>query len=302
GLLINAFPFFTWGSIAGNATPSLWDRIADRPHHLRYTGVLQRIGLAYVAGALLTMRGSLTRLVAIVVSLLFGYWFAVTLLPVPDSGILGALTLNTHDRNLGAWLDRLIIGESHTWVGSVTWDPEGLLSTIPAIATVILGVFAGRWIASPRPLADRIAGLCAIGALAMVAALMWHWSFPINKNLWTSSYVLFTAGMACVALGACLWVIDVQRVRWWTSPWVVFGVNPIVAFAGSGVLARLIYSIIFVTAPGGKRIPLEQAMYQTLFASWLDPRNASLAFALLTVAVWYAILLVLYKKKIILKV
>ncbi len=301
GLLVNAFPFFTFGNIAGNPDPSLWDRIADRPHHLRYTGVLQRIGVAYAMAGLLTLRTTLKQQIVILAVLLYGYWFAMTLLPVPGSGVLGALTLDTHDRTLAAWLDRAIIGTRHTWSGSTTWDPEGPFSTIPAVGTAMLGVLAGQWIGAKRPLMDRIAGLFAVGTLAMVMGTMWGWSFAINKNLWTSSYVLFTAGMACVALATCLWLIDVQRVTWWTKPWVIFGINPTIAFVGSGIFARCIYSIFHVSR-GGKSIPVQQAFYETVFASWLAPKNASLAFALLVVAFSFVLLWVLYKRNIVLKV
>ena len=135
----------------------------------------------------------------------------------------------------------------------------------------------------------------------MMAGLMWNWSFPINKSLWTSSYVIFTAGMACVSLGVCIWLVDVHDVRWWTRPFVIYGTNPIVAFVGSGVLARTIYSLIHVNW-GGKSVSIETAMYEGGFATWLDPRNASLAFAVCNVLFWLAVLTVLYRRKIFLKV
>jgi predicted acyltransferase len=130
---------------------------------------------------------------------------------------------------------------------------------------------------------------------------MWHWSFPINKSLWTSSYVLFTAGMAAVALATCMWVIDEHRVIAWTKPFVVYGMNPIVAFVGSGVMARLIYSVLKVESDG-KPVALQAWIYQACFASWLAPRNASLLFAITFVLVWLAILWVLYRRRIFIKV
>jgi predicted acyltransferase len=131
--------------------------------------------------------------------------------------------------------------------------------------------------------------------------MMWNWSFPINKSLWTSSYVVFCAGMAAVAIATIMWVVDVQNVRKWTKPFVIYGMNPMVAFVGSGVMARCIYSIFTVTY-NGKKIPLEAAIYQSMFASWLEPVNASLAFAVTFVLFWFAILYVLYQKKIFFKV
>jgi len=267
---------------------------------MRIPGVLQRIGVAYIAAALLTLRTSAKTQLAIVSALLLGYWAVMTLVPVPGTGAVGAVALATPDGSLAAWLDRTLLG-NHLWRVSKTWDPEGILSTLPAIATAMLGVFAGRWIASPRPLNERIASLFAMGSIAMVAGLIWNWWFPINKSLWTSSYVLFTAGMAAVAIATCLWLIDVKRVAWWTKPFVVFGVNPILAFVGSGMMARLMASIIKVERDG-QSVSLQRAIYESAFASWLAPMNASLLYALCFVAFWFGILGILYKKGVFLKV
>jgi len=302
GFAMAMFPFYQWGTIAAlpNATP--WDRILYRIEHVRILGVLPRIGIVYIFAGLLTLKTTLKQQVIIIAALLFGYWFAMTLIPVPGENEIGALLLHTKDRNLAAWLDRAILGTNHTWVGSVTFDPEGPMSTLPAIATAMLGVIAGRWIAlRDKALLERITGLFAAGSIGMVVGLMWNWSFPINKNLWTSSYVVFTAGMACIAIATIMWIVDYCNVKWWTKPFVVFGVNPIVAFVGSGVMARLIYTLWHVNYNGAS-VSIQNAIYQMVFASWLPPRVASLGFALIFVLMWYGILLVLYKRKIILKV
>jgi predicted acyltransferase len=285
GLLLSGFPFI----------PKYGFDLST----IRIPGVLQRIGVAYIAAALLTLRTSARTQLIIVTALLFGYWAIMTLVSVPG-GTLGALALATPDASFAAWLDRTVLGD-HLWKVSKTWDPEGILSTVPAIGTAMLGVFAGRWIASPRPLAERIAALFAVGSIAMVAGLMWSWSFPINKNLWTSSYVLFTAGMAAVTIATCIWLIDVQRVTWWTKPFVVFGMNPILAFVGSGMMARLMASIIKVER-GGQTVSLQRAIYDSAFASWLAPMNASLLYAVCFVGFWFLILTALHKKKVFLKV
>lgn len=305
GLLLAWFPGFNWGTVQGIAEPTFADRVVDRLEHLRLLGVLQRIALCYLVVGLLTIRTGLRgQLVALGVMLL-GYWAAMTLVPVPDSGLPGWRTLDQPAGTLAAWLDRLVLDwgalGNHLYGASRTWDPEGVLSTVPAAGTALLGVFAGRWIASPRPLAERLNGLFAVGALLMVAGLVWNWAFPINKSLWTSSYVLFAGGMAAVTLATCLWLIDVRGWRGWTTPFVVYGVNPIVAFVGSGLMARLIYSVIRVEVDG-RRTSLQAAVYQALYASWLSPRNASLLFALSFVLLWYGILLVLYRRNIVLKV
>ncbi|CAA9359415.1 MAG: N-acetylglucosamine related transporter, NagX [uncultured Gemmatimonadaceae bacterium] len=305
GLLVNWFPGFTWGEVPGVADPTFLQRVVDRLHQLRLLGVLQRIALAYTAAALITTRTTLRQQVAIVAALLVGYWVAIAALPVPDHGLPGYLVLDQPARTMAAWVDRLVLDwgplGNHIWVSSKTWDPEGVLSTVPAIGTAMLGVMAGRWIGQPRPLPERLAGLFAAGSLGMVAGLVWSWALPINKSLWTSSYVVFTAAMAAVALATVMWVVDVHRVRRWTPPFLAFGVNPTIAFVGSGVLARIIYSIVKVEY-GGARVPLQAAIHQSLFASWLPPRVASLAFALSFVLLFLAGLGVLYRRNIIFKV
>ena len=302
GFAMAMFPFYQWGTIPSLPDPSAWDRIVYRIEHVRILGVLPRIAIVYICAGLLTLKTNLRQQIIIIAGILLGYWFAMTLIPVPGENEIGALLLHTRDRNLAAWLDRLILTTNHTWTGSVTFDPEGPFSTIPAIATAMLGVIAGRWIAlKEKPLLERLSALFAVGSLAMVVGLMWNWSFPINKNLWTSSYVVFTAGMACVTLATVSWIVDYANVKWWTKPFVVFGVNPIVAFVGSGVMARLVYTLWHVNY-NGRSVPLQSAIYQTVFLTWLPPRVASLAFALAYTLVWYGILLVLYRRKIILKV
>jgi predicted acyltransferase len=303
GFLMALFPFYQWGTIDSIPNPSAWDRIVYRLDHVRILGVLARIGIVYICAALITFRTTLKQQIVIIAALLFGYWFAMTLIPVPgEGGTLGASLLHTHDRNLAAYLDRLILTTKHTWSGSVTFDPEGPFSTIPAIATAMLGVLAGRWIARrDKALPEKMTGMFAVGSIAMMAGLMWNWSFPINKSLWTSSYVVFTAGMAIVSIATIMWIVDVNNVKWWTRPFVIFGVNPIVAFVGSGVMARLIYTLWHVSYQGRSQ-SVQSVIYQSLFLPWLPPRVASLAFALAFVLLWFGILTVLYKRNIVLKV
>jgi predicted acyltransferase len=165
----------------------------------------------------------------------------------------------------------------------------------------MLGIFAGRWLAEARPLDERLNGLFAAGALGMMAGLMWNWSFPINKSLWTSSFVVFTAGMACVSIAAISWIIDVKRVTWWTRPVVIYGINPIIAFVGSGMMERMIYTVWKVNYHG-TATPVQAVVYESVFRSFLAPRNASLAFAISFVLLWYLILWALARKNIIFKV
>ena len=267
---------------------------------IRIPGVLPRIGLAYIGAALLTRRGSLQGQVITLVALLYGYWFAMTLLPVPGQGGIGANLIDDPSRSLAAWLDRLLL-DGHLWRSSRSWDPEGILSTVPAIGTAMLGVFTGRWLSSGRPLAERLNGLFVAGAIAMMLGLMWHWSFPINKSLWTSSYVLFTGGLAAVSIATIMWITDVQRVTKWTGFFVTYGLNPMVAFLGSGLMAKLIYSLVRIEVEG-RQVAVQAVIYRGAFASWLAPRDASLAFALCFVLFWYAVLRVLQRRGIVFKV
>jgi predicted acyltransferase len=308
GFLLNGFPFFTWGDVVGVAHPSFGLRVVDRLLHWRIMGVLQRIGLAYLVSALIATRTTVKTQVLVTACILFAYWIVMTVLPVPGTGgTPGALLLASPETNMAAYWDRVFLDWSrfglgnHIWVNGVTWDPEGVLSTAGAICTAMLGNLAGRWIGQARPLMERVCGLFAAGAIGMMAGLMWHWSFPMGKNLWTSSFVFFTGGMACVSLATVMWLVDIQQWRSWTRPFVIYGMNPMIAFIGSGLMARCIYSI-FKATYHGQTMSLQAAIYQSLFASWLAPVNASLAFAICFVLFWYAVLAVLHRRNIILKV
>jgi len=281
GLLLSAFPFFP----------------LERILHLRIPGILQRIGVVYLVTGFLVLGASRRALVAIIAVILAGYWLLLAAVPVPGTG---APALAPPDATLAAWLDRLLL-DGHLWSQTRTWDPEGLLPDLPAIATCLLGVLAGGWITRPIPLPIRLRGLLGAGAVGLAAGLAWDRVFPINKNLWTSSYVVFTAGMACVVLAACMWLVEHRNVRWWIRPFLVFGVNPIVAFVGAEAMARLIYSVIRVPY-GGAMESLESAIFRSAFASWLPAEAASLAFAVGFVLVWYLVLDLLYRRGVVIRI
>jgi predicted acyltransferase len=307
GLLLSWFPFVTWDAIPGVTDPSFAQRLLDRPLHVRIPGILQRIGVVYLAVALIALRTSIRTQVVLACGILLAYWAALTVLPVPDTGVPGWTVLDHPPATLAAWVDRGLLDWSasgwgnHIWAETKTWDPEGLLSTIPAIVTAMLGLMAGRWLAGGRGLYERIAGLLAVGAMLAVVGCLWGWIFPINKNLWTSSFVLLSAGLAAMSLGVCVWLIDALGVRRWAAPFVVFGVNPLLAFAGSEAAARLIYSVVTVPTATG-RAPLATAVYRSAFSPWLEPRVASLAFAVSFVLIWLGVLTLLYRRRIFLKV
>jgi len=301
GLLLNAFPFFWWGKIPDVPSPSFLQRVAWRFEHLRFMGVLQRIGIAYMCAALIALNADRRKRIIVAASILIGYWLVMTLIPVPGTGTIGAMLLDQPDKTLAAWTDRLILGTNHIWVSTKTWDPEGPLSTIPAIATALLGILAGEWITDKkRPLVDRVVGLYGAGSLAMVVAKFWDWVFPINKNLWTSSYVLFTAGFACIALATCIWLIDMLGVKRWSKPFAIYGLNPLVAFVGSGLMARLIDSLIKIDFRG-KPTSLHQISYAIVFEPFFPAKFASLLWALCFVALWLGILWLLYRRNIVIK-
>lgn len=302
GLLLNAFPFYWWGRIADNPDPTFLQRVIYRFDHLRWAGVLQRIGIVYLIAALLSVKLTRRQIITTIAAILVGYWMILTLVPVPGTGTIGALTLNDPPNTLAAWSDRLILGEKHIWSSSKTWDPEGPLSTIPAVATALFGVLAGQWIANKRrTLQERVLELFGWGAVALLVGRLWGAVFPINKNLWTSSYVVFTAGFACIALATCIWLIDVHQIRGWTKPFVIYGVNPMVAFVGSGLMARLIGSLIKVDYDG-KSTSLQAATYRMFYEPYFEPKFASLLWGLSFVVLWLGILWIFYRKNWFLRV
>jgi predicted acyltransferase len=279
GLLMHGFPNY----------------IANLPT-LRIPGVLQRIALAYLIASPIVLYARVRGIVIAIATLLLGYWVAQTMIPVPG-GFPGVLQPG---KDLGAFIDRAIFTSNHLWIQSKTWDPEGLLSTLPAVGTALLGVLAGYWIRSPRTQLDKTIGLFVAGNVGLVLGIMWDQLFPINKSLWTSSYVIFTAGMACHFLALCYWLIDVKGYRRWTLPFVIFGLNAIAAFFLSGIGARSL-NLIKVAGPAGEPIALKTYLYTNFFESWLPPINASLAFAITYVLFWLGVMAILYKKRIFLK-
>ena len=280
GLGLTVFPFFP----------------LTRFTEIRIPGVLQRIGICYAIAALVAWRRPSRTVGLVGLALLLGYWAAMTLIPVPGQG---TPTLDVPDQTLAAYIDRLLL-DGHLWSASKTWDPEGPLSTIPAVVTSLLGVLTGRWMSRPNPLPDKLNGLFASGAVLTVAGLVWNWVFPINKSLWTSSYVLFSAGVAMLVLATASWLIDIRRVQWWTRPLVTYGRNPLVAFLGSGAMARTM-GLIHVDVAGAP-VSVKEAIFERGFASWLAPVNASLLFAVSFVVLWYLILFLVERRGWILKI
>lgn len=266
---------------------------------LRFPGVLQRIGVVLLAVTPVVLWLRPKAQAAVAAALLLGYWALLSWVPVPGIGA----GVWEPSKDLGAYLDRLIFTTDHLWSSSKTWDPEGLLSTLPAIGTGLLGVLTGEWIRrKDLDRRDLLLGLFLAGGVLMVLGLMWHWVFPINKALWTSSYVLFTAGMGMQALATTYWVVDVQGYRRWAMPFLVYGVNAIAAFFLSSLVARILVTHK-VPGPAGEPITLKGWLFETLFTPvFANPLNASLAYALTYVLFWMGLMALMYKRGIFVKV
>jgi predicted acyltransferase len=201
----------------------------------RIPGVLQRIAIVYCAAALITLFSGKRARAACIAGLLLGYWILMRYVPVPGYGTPGVdIPLLHPDGNLAAHLDRkLMFG--HLWEG--TRDPEGILSTLPAIATALCGVLTGEWLSSQRAAKHKVMGMLGAGIAAAVTGELWGIWFPINKKLWTSSYVLFTAGCALICLAICYWATDLKRHRGaWTKPFFILGTNAIAAYVISELI------------------------------------------------------------------
>ena len=272
GLLLSGFPSYDLSSI-------------------RIPGVLQRIALVYLFCSLIFINTTWIGQLRWAVSLLVVYWFLMNFIPVPG---VGDPNLDP-TTNLGAWLDNLLL-HGHLWSQTKVWDPEGILGTIPAISTGLSGILVGHLLKSQLTEERKVIWLFIAGAISIVLALLWDLSFPINKPLWTSSYVLYTSGIAMQCLAVCYWFIDVLEYKKWTTPWVAFGVNALSAYVLSGLLARLL-GIIKVGDQS-----LKGWIFDNFFISWLDPYNASLAFAIVFVLCLFIPSWLLYKRGIIIKV
>jgi predicted acyltransferase len=283
GLLLHALPFFP---------------LAE----LRIPGVLQRIAVCYLLAALLVLatggaRGWRAQAVTAGV-LLVGYWLVMTRVAAPGQ-VAGDLS---PEGNLSGYVDRLVLGTRHIWQATRVYDPEGILSTLPATATTLLGVLAGHWLragpSSDRPVARIVGGLVVGGLVATALGWLWGLSFPVNKPLWTSSYALLMAGLAALLLALCHWAIEVRGRRGWAVPFAILGVHALTLFFLSSLMAKLLF-IVRVGA-GGPR--LQAWLFAHFFAPWASPINASLAYALAYVLLWWALMWVLDRSGLRLRV
>lgn len=277
GLLLTGFPF-------------TWEKIV----HWRIPGVLQRIALCYLFASLIFLKSKVRTQAIIAGALLVGYWLAMKLIAAPGFA-MGDLS---KEGSLASWVDRTLLA-GHIY--KPEYDPEGLLSTIPAISTALIGVLAGQWLMQKREAFDKAAGLFVAGALCVIVGYVWDWVFPINKALWTSSYVMFTGGLALQLLALCYWAIDLKGYKRWAYPFVVFGVNALALYVLSSLLFKVLL-LIKATKLDGEEGTLRDFIYERGFTTWLSPINASLGFALCYVALWWLVMLALYRRRIFIKV
>jgi predicted acyltransferase len=286
---------FAIGVFVVNSFPDRYD-----VHSIRIEGVLQRIALCYLVCSVVVLWTGTRARVAVIAICLVGYWVLMRFVPVPGFGVpTHDIPLLDPDRNLAAWLDRkLLFG--HLYEG--TRDPEGLLSTIPALATTLIGALTGEWLRSGASAKRKAAWMLAAGVAGLGAGKFFNLWFPINKKLWTSSYVLFTAGLALVCLAVCYWLLDAMQKRGrWTLPAIVFGANAIAAYTFSEALANALESLHVHSASGGL-VTLQKVIYQRVFAPLAAPANASLLYSLAYVLLCWLFAWLLYRKRIFIKV
>ncbi len=264
---------------------------------IRVPGVLQRIAVCYLCAALIFLNTDWRRQAYIVAGLLVAYCAVLTLVPVPG---YGPGDLGSKEWNIAAYVDRAVFG-NHVWRQAKVYDPEGILSTLGALATTLAGVLTGHLLRSRRGDFEKVSVMFVAGAAGVVAGWAWDFWLPANKALWTSSYVLLTAGMALQLLAVCYWLIDLKGYRRWAFPFVVFGTNALAAFFLTGMCAKLL-GLVKLAGADGKQVALHSVIYRSLFASWLAPVNASLAFAVCFVLVWFGLMWLLYRRGVFIKV
>lgn len=286
GIVVNNFPFFAL-------------------EHMRFYGVLQRIAVCYLVVGLFYLwdRRVWTKVAALVVALV-GYWVLVRWVPVPGAGMPGRdIRFMDQSQNLVSWLDRLLL-KGHLylpWTTHDVRDPEGLLSDLPAIGTALIGLLTGLWLRGTRPVKDKAMGLAGAAVACLGCGYLWSVWFPLNKNMWTSSYVLVAAGWSLAVLTLVFWMVEVRGWRkGWTWPWLVFGSNAIVAYMISELLPGVLENIRF-TADGLRTNVIGYSMTH-IFAHIPNAGWAAFAYSVSYTAVCFVPVWVLYRKKILLKV
>ena len=279
GLFIAAFPFFDFST-------------------LRIPGVLQRIAVCYLITSLIFLWTGWRWQLGIGIGLLFFYWYLMTGIAVPGCEVA---TIDDKVCNLSAFIDRVVLGENHIWSQSKVFDPEGILSTVPAIATTISGVLTGTWLRTTRPHTDKVGGIFFFGVVLCAVGWCWNFFFPFNKALWTSSYVVYTSGLALCFLGFCYWLIDIKGYKGIAKPFTIFGLNAIALYVGAELLSKSLYTIKLAGADG-KETSLQGWLFESLYLPLFTPMTASLIYAISFILTWLFFMWLLYRKNIFIKV
>ena len=287
GLFLATFPFY-------NFTKGEWLDVST----VRIMGVLQRIAVCYLFTALIFIHTNWKQQAIIAVALLLAYWALMTLINVPGCEIT---TFDDKTCNLAAYFDRLILTENHIWKQGKVFDPEGLLSTVPAIATTLAGVLCGHWLRRKTDDYEKVSAMFFFGVVLTAVGWAWGFWFPVNKSLWTSSYVVYTAGLALCFLGFCYWLIDIKGYQRWAKPFIIFGVNALALFVLSGLMAKIL-GLIRVGGADDKTISLQKWIFDSIFLPVASPINASLMYAISFILFWLFLMWLLFRKQIYIKV
>lgn len=261
----------------------------------RILGVLQRIAICYFIASLIFLNTRVRGQIFWLLGLLAVYWLMMKLIPVPGYGT-GNLSV---EGNLGHYVDRIVLGR-HNYHETKTWDPEGIISTIPAIATVLFGILAGHILRLACSMAERVVWLFVTGNSLIFAGLVANTWLPINKKLWTSSFSIFMAGLDFVVFAGFVWLADVRGYNRFARPLAVMGMNAIAVYMLSELLAEALEMIRI--GPAGVGQSLHSWIYQTCFVSWATPWLAALLYAIAYTLLMYAFAVWLYRKKWFLRV
>ncbi|HSD05752.1 acyltransferase family protein [Flavobacterium sp.] len=266
---------------------------------VRLPGVLQHIGVVYFFASLMYLKTTQRTQLLVAAGLLLGYWALMTLVPAPGFEV----TNLEKGTNIAAWVDNIFL-KGHMWESTKTWDPEGILSTIPAIGTGIIGVLIGQLLNSSLLKTEKAKKLFFIGVILIILGQLWNIVFPINKALWTSSFVLYTAGLASFILSILYYCIDIADYKKGIKLFQIWGVNPMIVFFISEIIPQ---AMVMISLPNPKS-PTEQInLYDYLYVAGVEPffsnpMTASLVFALLYVGLWSILLAYFYKNKMYFKV
>jgi predicted acyltransferase len=279
GLALNGFPYYHWST-------------------LRLPGVLQRIGVCVLAAGLIFLFTRIRGQIIAIIGLLTGYWLLMALMPVPGWGH----GLLTEHGNFSEYVDSLVL-HGHVWRETKPYDPEGVISTLPAIATVLFGILAGHLLRSRQSPAQKTVWLFGAGSFLILAGQIMNFWLPINKKLWTSSYAVFMAGMATVLFAVCYWLVDARGCKRRAQPFAIYGMNAITVFVLTGLLGR-ISTLIPAGIQDGHPIVLKTWLFARLKTGFecvagplATPENSSLLYALGYVALMYGVALFMYRRK-----